>query len=74
MFEKIRRALKGAASQSASPVIRTRYHWRCACGAQSRGGFLLPSDVKYAIDRHVWSKGQGHPMPEIHTTEEERPY
>lgn len=74
MFERIRSALKGAASQPTSPVMRTRYHWRCECGAHSRGGFLLLTDVKSALDRHVWSKGKGHSMPEIHTTEEVRPY
>jgi hypothetical protein len=73
VFEKIRRAL-GGVSQPTSPVTRTRYHWRCACGAQSRGGFLILSDVEHAIDRHVWSKGKGHPVPEIYTTEEVRPY
>ncbi|MFE9469406.1 hypothetical protein ACFYNW_38530 [Streptomyces virginiae] len=72
MFEKIRRALKGGAS--AGPVMRTRYHWRCECGRHSRDGFLSEFDAKYAADRHVWSKDKGHPMPEIHTTEEERPY
>ncbi|MFD6534929.1 hypothetical protein [Streptomyces goshikiensis] len=61
---------------SARPVMRTRYHWRCECGAHSRGGFLIQSDAKYAADRHVWSKykDKGHPTPEVHTTEEPRPY
>ncbi|MFZ3475382.1 hypothetical protein ACODT4_40915 [Streptomyces sp. 2.9] len=80
MFKKIRRALKGAASRpgatSARPVMRKRYHWRCKCGAHSRGGWLIESDAKYNADRHLWSKYQDkqHPTPEIYTTEEERPY
>ncbi|MER6253559.1 hypothetical protein ABT224_19610 [Streptomyces sp. NPDC001584] len=79
MFKKIRRAL-GAASRPgaapARPVMQTRYHWRCACGAHSRGGSLNEGDVKYNADRHLWSKykDKQHPTPEVYTTEEERPY
>ncbi|MFZ3552119.1 hypothetical protein ACODT3_42245 [Streptomyces sp. 4.24] len=56
--------------------MRKRYHWRCKCGAHSRGGWLIESDAKYNADRHLWSKYQDkqHPTPEIYTTEEERPY
>lgn len=42
------------------------YHWRCECGAHSRGGFLSQSDAEYAAQRHQWGKGVGHPMPETH--------
>ncbi|MGW7314695.1 hypothetical protein [Streptomyces sp. NPDC054865] len=77
MFEKFRRVLgvPQPRRRAAAPVMRTRYHWICACGGHSRdGGFLLRSQVEYAIDRHLWSKEEGHPVPEIKTTEEKRPY
>ncbi|BDH15385.1 hypothetical protein [Streptomyces hygroscopicus] len=75
MFEKIRRALKGAALQpgtaSAGPSTRPVYHWRCACGAHSRGGDPFKSDAEDNAQRHMWRKGKGHPMPEVYLTEEE---
>lgn len=44
-----------------------QYHWRCECGAHSRGGFLSEPDAEYAAQRHQWGKGVGHPMPETHS-------
>jgi hypothetical protein len=72
VIEKIRRALTGAASQpdetsrSFNPMT---YHWRCECGAHSRGADIK-ADTEYNAQRHMWSKGVGHPMPEVYSTEE----
>ena len=71
MFGKLRRALQGAGV--AAPETRTFYHWRCECGAHSRGGDPFKSDAEYNAQRHVWSKAKGHPTPEIYSTEEEVP-
>ncbi|MFG1860805.1 hypothetical protein [Microbispora bryophytorum] len=75
MIEKIWRALKGAASQPSTapgaPRSRTFYHWRCSCGAHSRGGWLITFDAEYNAQRHMWRQGVGHPMPEVYFTEEE---
>jgi hypothetical protein len=75
VIEKIRRALKGAASQpgtvSGGPSSRTLCHRRCACGAHSRGpgGRLITHDAQYNAQRHMWYEGVGHPMPEVCSTE-----
>ncbi len=74
MIEKIRRAPGVAASQpeapTSSPLSRTRYHWRYACGADSRsGGWLIASDAEYNGQRHMGREGVGHPMPEVYSTE-----
>lgn len=72
MFEKIRRTLNGAASQRDDARSRTLYHWRCACGAHSRGpgGWLITYDAEYNARRHMWREGVGHPMPDVYSTEE----
>ena len=46
------------------------YHWRCACGAHSRGGDIK-ADAEYSAQRHMLSKPMGHPMPEVYSAEEE---
>lgn len=73
MFGRLRRALQG--SGPAAPKTRTLYHWRCECGAHSRGpgGWLIAPDAEYNARRHMWNKDKGHPMPEVYTTEEELP-
>ncbi|KRF06356.1 hypothetical protein ASH00_08945 [Arthrobacter sp. Soil782] len=50
-------------------TVGTHHHWRCACGAHSRGGFSSASDAEYAAQRHQWGKAVGHPMPEIHSAD-----
>jgi hypothetical protein len=75
VIEKIRRALKGAAQPgptSGRPRNPMTYHWRCACGAHSRGGDIK-ADAEYNAQRHMWREGVGHPMPEVYSTEEELP-
>lgn len=72
----IRRALKIAESQTGSASAgfgaeTTLYHWRCACGAHSRGGDPFKSDAEYNAQRHVWRSGVGHPTPEIYSTVED---
>lgn len=71
----IGRALRGAAARSSSaggvPSTRTLWHWRCECGAHSRGGDPFKVDAEYNAQRHMWRKDVGHPMPEIYPTEEE---
>ncbi len=72
----IKRALGLGARAGAAPVqsnVRTLYHWRCACGAHSRGGDLLESNAEYNAQRHVWRSGVGHPTPEIYSSVEEVP-
>ncbi|MGN9893023.1 hypothetical protein [Micromonospora sp. L31] len=75
MIEKILRALSGAASDRTGSNTRTLYHWRCSCGAHSRGpgGWLISLDAEYAAQRHQWNKGAEHQMPEVYSTEEEVP-
>ncbi len=72
MFSRLRRAL---GTGSATPKMRTLYHWRCECGAKSRGpgGDLMRSGAEYNAQQHQWRKGVGHPMPEVYSTEEEDP-
>ncbi|MFK0015711.1 hypothetical protein [Streptomyces sp. NPDC091027] len=71
----IRRALQDAASRSdtegSGPRKQTFWHWRCECGAHSRGGDPFKSDAEYNAQRHQWRKEKGHPMPEVYSTEEE---
>ena len=62
--------LRGLLGGGSSPETRTLYHWRCSCGSHSRGGDI-ESDAEYNAQRHQWSKGVGHPMPEVYATEEE---
>ncbi|MFA1546688.1 hypothetical protein [Actinomadura chokoriensis] len=47
-------------------------HWRCACGAHSRGpgGWLITYDAEHNAQRHMWREGVGHPMLEVYSTEE----
>jgi hypothetical protein len=63
-----------ARSNSANdgPRTRTLWHWRCECGAHSRGGDPFKDDAEYNAQRHQWRQGVGHPMPEVYSTEEER--
>lgn len=69
----IRRALQDAAAQSETASDsgydwsqnEMNWHWRCECGAQSRGGDIK-ADTEYNAQRHQWSKGTGHPMPEVY--------
>lgn len=72
----IRRALQDAAAQSEAASDsgydwsqnEMNWHWRCECGAQSRGGDIK-ADTEYNAQRHQWrkwSKGTGHPMPEVY--------
>ncbi|MFD5878480.1 hypothetical protein [Streptomyces yangpuensis] len=78
VFKRVQRVLgvPQPRKKAAAPVMETVYYWRCACGAQSRGGWTLEPTAKYNADRHLWAKYQDkqHPTPEIYTTEEERPY
>lgn len=85
MIEKILRALAGSASQPDTEEAEASwdawtsgrfsnpmtYHWRCACGAHSRGGGDIKADAEYNAQRHMWSKPMGHPMPEVYSAEEE---
>jgi len=73
VFSNLRRALRK--SGPAAPKMRTIYHWRCECGAKSRGpgGWGIPSDADYNAQRHQWRMGVGHPLPEVYSTEEEDP-
>jgi hypothetical protein len=74
VIEWIRRALRGSESQTGSTSAgfgSTLYHWRCACGAHSRGGDPFMSDAEYNAQRHMWRQGVGHPMPEIYSTDED---
>lgn len=70
----IRRALQQAAVQSdtegSSPRRQTWWHWRCECGAHSRGGGSIRSDAEFLAQRHRLSKPFGHPIPEVYSTEE----
>jgi hypothetical protein len=65
----IRRALQDAASRSDAqdnaPRNEMNWHWRCECGAQSRGGDIK-ADTVYNAQRHQWRKGTGHSMPEVY--------
>lgn len=73
---KIFRALQGAAEKPNSGAndrrSRTLYHWRCQCGAHSRGdgGWLFESDAEYNAQRHQWRSSAEH-SPEVYTTIEE---
>lgn len=72
MVGKFLRGL-GGQDDSRSTKTRTLYHWRCECGAHSRGGDPFESDAEYNAQQHQWSKGVDHPMPAIYSTEEEVP-
>jgi hypothetical protein len=60
-----------ARSKSANdgPRTRTFWHWRCECGAHSRGGDPFKSDAEYNAQRHQWRQGVAH-QPEVYSTEE----
>jgi hypothetical protein len=53
--------------------MRTLYHWRCSCGAKSRGGDLFLQDAEQLAQEHMWRKGVGHPTPEVYAVEIEVP-
>jgi hypothetical protein len=53
------------------PKTMVVYHWRCPCGAHSRGGDWNESHAHYLAQSHQWSKPVPHPEPEVYATEEE---
>lgn len=65
--------LRGILGGGSSPEPRTQtfYHWRCSCGAHSRGGDPFESDAEYNAQRHQWRNGIDHPMPEIYSNQRE---
>ena len=63
----------GGHDDSGGTKTRTLYHWRCECGGQSRGGDPFEMDAEYNAQRHQWSQGVDHPMPEVYSTEQEVP-
>ncbi|MGK5677649.1 hypothetical protein [Actinoplanes sp. URMC 104] len=72
MLKTILRTLTGrGVPDRDTKATRTFYGWRCPCGGHDRGGFGFRSDAEYAAQRHQWKKGIGHPMPEIHSFEED---
>lgn len=73
MIEKILRVLGGTASAPTRSNTRMAYHWRCSCGAHSRGpdGWPFSLEAENAAQRHQWKKGVGHQMPEVYSTQEE---
>ena len=62
--------LRGLLGGDSSSETRTLYHWRCSCGSHSRGGDPFETDAEYNAQRHQWSNGVDHPMPEVYSTEE----
>jgi hypothetical protein len=73
MLRKFLRGLGGPNDSGGATKTRTLYHWRCECGAHSRGGDPFESDAEYNAQRHQWGKGVDHPMPAVYSTEEEVP-
>lgn len=73
MLGRFLRSLGGSADAPGATKRRTLYEWRCECGAHSRGGDPFESDAEYNAQRHQWSKGVDHPMPEVYSTEVEVP-
>lgn len=69
MLGRFLRGLGGSDDPDGATKLRTLYHWRCECGAHSRGGDPFESDAEYNAQRHQWGKGVGHPMPEVYSTE-----
>jgi hypothetical protein len=59
--------------RSPKTITRTLWHWRCECDAHSRGGDTWKDRAESNAQRHQWSKGVGHPMPEVYATEVEVP-
>lgn len=61
------------------PETRTLYHWRCPCGAHSRGGHPSEYDAERRAERHQLEAGveldahlagEHHPIPEVYATED----
>ena len=73
MLGKLLRGLGGSDDSGGATKMRILYHWKCECGAHSRGGNPFESDAEYNAQRHQWAKGVGHPMPEVYATEVEVP-
>lgn len=73
MLGRLLHGFSGRERATSATKTRTLYHWRCECGAHSRGGDPFESDAEYNAQRHQWSKGIDHPRPEVFSTEEEVP-
>jgi hypothetical protein len=75
MLKTILKSIIGGRGAADRPSTKTRtyFGWRCTCGGNSRGGWGRKADAEYAAQRHQWSKGVGHQMPETYSFEEEVP-
>lgn len=73
MLGEFLRRFRGSDSSGGGTRMRTLYHWRCECGAHSRDGDPSQSDAVYKAQRHQWSKGIHHSMPEVYSTDVEVP-
>lgn len=73
MLGRFLRGLVGQDSSGGATKMRTLYHWRCECGAHSRGGDPFESDAEYNAERHQQGKGVDHPLPLVFSTEKEVP-
>lgn len=60
------------------PKKQTVYHWRCSCGAHSRGGDVSEYMTQSRAQRHqlntgvelnAYRAGERHPLPEVYATE-----
>jgi hypothetical protein len=69
---KVLRALIGAESQPSGPPTDQFnppiYHWRCECGARSRGPDIK-ADAEFNAQRHLSRQEVGHPTPEVYAGE-----
>lgn len=65
--------LRGLTGTGGATKTRTLYHWRCECGAHSRGCDSIKFDAECKAQRHQLRKSIGHPMPSVYSTEVEVP-
>jgi hypothetical protein len=69
---KVLRTLIGAGPQASSlpsrPFNPPIYHWRCECGAHSRGADIK-ADAEFNAQRHLSRQEASHPTPEVYSTE-----
>lgn len=63
----------------SEPERRVLYHWRCECGAHSRGGNTSKYDTERRAERHQleagvdmesFLAGKRHPLPNVYETED----
>lgn len=71
-WQFLRRIIRNRAQLAEDNPYRaksgTYWHWRCECGAHSRGGDPFKADADQNAYLHQHRKGVGHPMPEVYST------